>query len=355
MNLHRNRSVARWAGTIRPILATLAFVVALSSRNPTPAHAAPKESPQTGTISGRVLDEHDVRIPHAVAIILGMSMGAYADSTGMFTIKDVPVGTYTLRAREVGFSHSIKAGVRVEADQTTYLVFRLKRAPVPTTSGPSREIVSSCSFGLPMASAGHQNASSVHSFISESHITGIPYERAHSLGPSALPALYEMLRDVQSKPDWWKVVLTVGNIGVPASYDSLADFMWTRFRGPVDFETFRAQTSTLYGIGSLTPSQESVAYLIKGTNPEVWRRLPWTFVVPGESEWFGVTLGMSSIAGLGLTGTERADSALKALEAKPYAPGQVRSIKEALKRNAAIRKRGRLAYEREAKKGQVRP
>lgn len=92
---------------------------------------------ETGSISGRVTDENGAPVPEAIVTIRSERIGAVTDSTGTFTLRSIPVGTFTLRAAHIRAGHSEKAGVQVTADKTTAVDFALTwaadvKAPVFT-------------------------------------------------------------------------------------------------------------------------------------------------------------------------------------------------------------------------------
>ena len=186
----------------------------------------------------------------------------------------------------------------------------------------------------------------VRSFVRSPHIHGVPYDDARKLGPQALPELYRTLRSDADKAHWWKAVIAIGAIGEPTSFDSLHSFTWGRFKGEIDLDTFKAQTSTFYAMGSLPGNEgrRSIGYLIRGADQESWIDLPWSYGT--SSEWVRQKLSRSSIAGLGLTGSVRAEEFLRSLESQSHGAGELSVIRTALKRNSEIRRVGRSQFER---------
>jgi len=81
----------------------------------------------TGKISGRVADAASNQ-PLAGANILveGTTMGAASLPSGEYFILNVPPGTYTLRARMIGYRQMVVEEVMVRADFTTEINFRLE-------------------------------------------------------------------------------------------------------------------------------------------------------------------------------------------------------------------------------------
>lgn len=52
---------------------------------------------QNSSIKGKIIDEKTGEVlPGAIVVIKGTTTGAAADFDGLFTIKDVPPGTYVL-------------------------------------------------------------------------------------------------------------------------------------------------------------------------------------------------------------------------------------------------------------------
>ncbi len=85
-----------------------------------------------GSISGKVLDEKGQPVPFANVMLLGTQWGGAAVDDGSFTIVNIPVGTYTLRASSMGFEISTQEGIQVQADQTTTANFALQSKSVGT-------------------------------------------------------------------------------------------------------------------------------------------------------------------------------------------------------------------------------
>lgn len=186
----------------------------------------------------------------------------------------------------------------------------------------------------------------IERFLRTPHIHGIGYEEAKSLGPQALPILERISLDSAYKSVWWKAVLAVGYIGGQNSFATLKRFMWNRFTGEIDFDTFVAQTTALVAMGWIDgPGEaERLRYLSKGTNPAFWTGLPWRCPAVGEPGIANVLLSKSAINGLSLTGSAYADSVFEQLAKKPHSPRQVGNIEDGQERNRQIRMVGRQMY-----------
>ncbi|MFQ5604849.1 MAG: TonB-dependent receptor [bacterium] len=80
---------------------------------------------QNGTISGKVTDK-DTGEPLAGANVslMGTSMGAAADNNGVYTIANVPTGSYTLQATFIGYS-KMEQSVKVVVNETATVDFSL--------------------------------------------------------------------------------------------------------------------------------------------------------------------------------------------------------------------------------------
>ncbi len=89
--------------------------------------ALPLYAGVTGKIAGKVIDA-DTRepLPGVNVVIHGTSMGAAADMNGDYFIINVPVGTYEVEARMIGYAPVTQTHVKVSADLTTTIDFLLK-------------------------------------------------------------------------------------------------------------------------------------------------------------------------------------------------------------------------------------
>lgn len=81
----------------------------------------------TGKIVGQVIDADTKEpLPGAVVTVLGTNMGANTDLDGRYIIVNVPVGTYSVQARMMGYDPMTVTNVKVIMDLTTTVNFRLK-------------------------------------------------------------------------------------------------------------------------------------------------------------------------------------------------------------------------------------
>lgn len=86
----------------------------------------------TGKIMGKVTDVKGDPLAGAVIKIEGTQMGASADESGDYVILNVPVGTYSIKCTYVGFEPQIQTDVKVSADITTTVNFKLTEAGIKT-------------------------------------------------------------------------------------------------------------------------------------------------------------------------------------------------------------------------------
>ena len=77
---------------------------------------------ETGRLSGHVRDAANKSpIPNAQVVIEGTSFATVTNQQGYFVIRNVPVGTYTVHARMIGYAPTKKTGVTVTANGLTTL------------------------------------------------------------------------------------------------------------------------------------------------------------------------------------------------------------------------------------------
>ncbi|NUM77251.1 TonB-dependent receptor, partial [candidate division KSB1 bacterium] len=86
--------------------------------------AAEPALPAGGTIRGRVTDGRGEALAFANVILDGTTIGDAADQNGRYEIANVPPGTYTLRARLIGYK-TMTAQITVSGDQAITQDFTL--------------------------------------------------------------------------------------------------------------------------------------------------------------------------------------------------------------------------------------
>jgi Ca-activated chloride channel family protein len=90
----------------------------------------PLAPPDTGRIEGHVRGPGGGPVANAQVMVVGTSLGALANDRGHYLIANVPVGSYTVRARSVGYQPSDVSGVRVSGNQTVTVDLVLQPSPV---------------------------------------------------------------------------------------------------------------------------------------------------------------------------------------------------------------------------------
>jgi hypothetical protein len=173
---------------------------------------------------------------------------------------------------------------------------------------------------------------------------GMPPQRARALGPAALPILSGLLRDERYKGHWVKVVQAIGNIGDTAYFDTLHAFIWNRFHGEIDQQTFHAieiAQGNLYPMATL--SQRALDYLLASANSSFWLSAPWT--VQGLPLASVPTYMVShTLSALSLTDSDRVDAILQALPPPGGSPPMQDLHNQGLRDNhSTVRRRGFIA------------
>ena len=106
----------------RPSIATALFVVALL--------VCPILAQTSGRISGHVLDRSEAFIPGARITAENTATGqrreAVTDSAGYYSIVDVPIGAYSVKAEQTGFRTSERSEVIVGIAESVMADFRLE-------------------------------------------------------------------------------------------------------------------------------------------------------------------------------------------------------------------------------------
>src|SRR5438128_2464284 len=88
----------------------------------------------SGKIEGTVTDQQGGPIANAQVSIVGTSFGALTNEKGYYFINNVPVGTYTVRGRFIGFTAAEVPGVRVQGGFTQTV--NIKLTPSAVAIGP---------------------------------------------------------------------------------------------------------------------------------------------------------------------------------------------------------------------------
>lgn len=90
---------------------------------------------QTGTISGKVIDEKSGEtLPGATVILQGTTQGAATDLDGNYTIRSVKPGTYTLVCRFISYANKVIGPVNVKENETSHVNFSMAEPTGDTLS-----------------------------------------------------------------------------------------------------------------------------------------------------------------------------------------------------------------------------
>ena len=84
-----------------------------------------KATSQTGNIQGLITDENGIYVPGASVVIESLKKGDITDFDGRFTIVSIPIGTYTIKVKYLGYKDITKE-VIVKENETTKVIFELK-------------------------------------------------------------------------------------------------------------------------------------------------------------------------------------------------------------------------------------
>ena len=84
----------------------------------------------TGKLEGTVTDDKGAPIASAQVTIVGTSFGALTDNKGYYFINNVPIGSYTVRAKFIGYTAAEVPGVRVQGGFTLTVNVKLTQSAV---------------------------------------------------------------------------------------------------------------------------------------------------------------------------------------------------------------------------------
>jgi len=86
---------------------------------------------ETGRIAGHVTDAATGGpIPQAHVFVAGTALSALTNQKGEYAIASVPVGTYTVGVRFIGYTPTQKGGIQVTANATVAVDFKVQSSPV---------------------------------------------------------------------------------------------------------------------------------------------------------------------------------------------------------------------------------
>ncbi len=87
---------------------------------------AAAQGQNTGSITGKITSTEGKPLPYANVLILGTAWGAMSNDTGSYTIKNVPVGTYSVKVMIIGYEDQTVGDVRVDKGAAATIDFKVK-------------------------------------------------------------------------------------------------------------------------------------------------------------------------------------------------------------------------------------
>ncbi len=166
--------------------------------------------------------------------------------------------------------------------------------------------------------------------IRKRYVGGLPAHVVEGAGAEAAARLRFMLSDPDFVGPRRNVVRALGFCGDSGACGDLVRVI-EGARGRLGFDEFGAVAEAFLALGRLVPrdgSNEALAYLIAGTDPEVWRSAtpPWRYKSLEGEDLAGV-LARLSVLGLGASKDSRALDHLRMLAEMQNVPGGDRVIK----------------------------
>ena len=87
----------------------------------------------TGTIKGKIIDQNTKEVlVGSTVLVMNTKSGSTTDVEGNFVISNIPVGSYNLEIRSVGYESLIKTDIQVRPDRITQIEIELKEAVIQT-------------------------------------------------------------------------------------------------------------------------------------------------------------------------------------------------------------------------------
>lgn len=204
--------------------------------------------------------------------------------------------------------------------------------------------VAGAEVGLPLADSA-RIAQTVDEMAFSLHIHGVSYIKAHSLGPGAIPRLRAILRNSSKKEYWANATAMLGSIGTRDCYIELQDFIWKRFQGEIDKNTYSALTSAVSVLGFTDGdgNPDLLRSLVRGAKPAYWARLPWRARGVQEERLCNL-LSRLSLRGIGYLAGDEARRAIVKMGSDPAFSNRKREIAEALALNDEVTQYGLENY-----------
>ncbi|HYF03788.1 MAG TPA: carboxypeptidase-like regulatory domain-containing protein, partial [Patescibacteria group bacterium] len=137
------------------------------------AVVSPALAQELGTITGKVTDAETGELMRGATVqVEGTTKGAYSDVKGTFTVKNVPVGTYTIKVSYVGYTPRTVSGVVVTAGKTTTQNVSIK--PEVSTTEEVVVTTSRANNNQDAMLQQQKNSAQVSNSISQEEISKLP-------------------------------------------------------------------------------------------------------------------------------------------------------------------------------------
>lgn len=203
-------------------------------------------------------------------------------------------------------------------------------------------------LSLVVSPGSSEEMSPARRFVLRPHQHGIYLDEVRNLGKEALPELAAILREDSSRQYWAYAAVTMALIGEPAALDTLEDFVWKRFHGPIDETEFQAMGSWQSAIatGGARGDRRVVEALMRGTDPAHWDSLPWSYT-KRDTRWRNEFLARVCTNALGRLPGAVVRHILMGLQERPHFELQRKDATSALKANAEVTRIGIEEYLRQ--------
>lgn len=252
------------------------------------------------------------------------------------TVDGLPPGLVAVRGIDSGGRSQVRAyGILHDTAVTgsTYqLVWRVADGQSAESTRTDLRVVDELS--------GHDLQERTTQFVTSRYTHGMPRREARGLGAGSLPILLGILGDARYKAHWLNATAGIAFIGDTSYFDTLRAYVWLRFTGAVDRDTYMAIRNAQVSLNVMaTLSPRALDYLEATSEPAAWLNVPWT--VQGSSrEYVSEIMANESVIALGYTDSERARQILLRLLNGQNSDVRTRLIRGALATLDAVRVEG---------------
>jgi hypothetical protein len=195
--------------------------------------------------------------------------------------------------------------------------------------------------GVAASGAGADASDPVDRLVRQVYFEALPYAEARALGPGAAERLLTLLHDPEASEFHANVVLTLGIVGAPGTYEALLNWAQGQGGGEVDRAGFRARRALPHAMGHLAREDaRALAWLAR--RAERSAAPSWSFGALGEERLASLER-RASIQALALSGLPAARAELERLAGRPdvVADGRLAgSVREALALHATVSHEG---------------